>query len=162
MELEKKIEKAQVIIDSFLGEERNRLLDICHEIKSAQDDLNREAKDYFKDCMHRCGGICCRNICINDVVTLLDLIFILSINKEISATVHACAQAETLFPADCLFLQNGVGPCIFTANLKPERCIITFCGELRPIKREIKAVRSKFSKLSRYTKIKRPFLWVRF
>ena len=50
MEMEKKIEKAQVIVDSFLGEERTRLLDICHEIKSAQDNLNREAQDYFKDC----------------------------------------------------------------------------------------------------------------
>jgi len=162
MEMEKKIEKAQLIVDSFLGEERTRLLDICHEIKSAQDNLNREAQDYFKDCMQRCQGICCRNICINDVVTLLDLIYILTINKEISSRVHASAQAETLFSADCLFLQKGVGPCIFAASIKPERCIITFCGETRPIKREIKAVRSKFSKLSRYTKIKRPFLWVRF
>ena len=162
MELQKKIEKAQVIIDSFLGEERTWLIDICHEIKSAQDDLNREAKDYFKNCMQRCQGICCRNICINDVVTLLDLIYILALDREISSRVHECAQSETLFSADCLFLQNGVGPCIFTANMKPERCIITFCGETRPIKTEIKAVRSKFSRLSRYTKIKRPFLWVRF
>jgi hypothetical protein len=162
MELQKKIEKAQVIIDSFSGEDRTKLLDICHEIKSAQDDLNREAEDYFKDCMQRCQGICCRNICINDVVTQLDLVYILAINKQISARVHACAQAEALFSADCLFLQNGQGPCLFSANIKPERCIITFCGEIRPIKKEIKAVRSKFSKLSRYTKIKRPFLWMRF
>jgi hypothetical protein len=162
MELQNKIQKAQVIIDSFSGEDRTRLLDICHEIKSAQDDLNREAADYFKDCMQRCQGICCRNICINDVVTLLDLIYIFALNKEIFAQVHTCAQAETLFAADCLFLQHGLGPCLFSANIKPERCIITFCGETRPIKKEIKAVRSKFNKLSRYTKVKRPFLWVRF
>jgi hypothetical protein len=162
MEFQKKIQKAQVIIDSFSGEDRTRLLDICNEIKRAQDDLNREAKDYFNDCMQRCQGICCRNIGINDVVTLLDLIYILAINKKITARVHTCAQAETLFPADCLFLQNGQGPCLFSANSKPERCIITFCGEVRPIRKEIRAVRSKFNKLSRYTKIKRPFLWVRF
>ena len=162
MEFEKKIQKAQIIIDSFLGEERTQLLDICHEIMCAQDNLNREAQDYFKDCMQRCKGICCRNICINDVVTLLDVIYILTINKEIASRLQTCAQSETLFTADCLFLENGTGPCLFPGNMKPERCIITFCGEVRPIKREIKAVRSKFSKLSRYTKIKRPFLWIRF
>lgn len=162
MELQKKILKAQTIIDSFHGEDRTRLLQICHEIKSAQDHLNKEAESYFKDCIQRCQGICCRNICINDVVTLLDLIYILAINQEVSPVVHTCAQSETLFTADCLFLENGVGPCVFSGSMKPERCIITFCKDIQPIKRDIKAVRSKFSKLSRYTKIKRPFLWVGF
>lgn len=162
MELQKKIEKAQAIVDSFSGQDRIRLLEICYEIMSAQDALNGEARDYFKHCMQQCRGICCRNICINDVVTLLDLIYILAVNKNVLAQVLACAQAETLFSADCLFLEGGLGPCLFAANSKPERCIITFCGEIRPIKREIKAVRSKFSKLSRYTKIKRPFLWIGF
>ncbi len=162
MELQKKIEKARAIIDSLCVRDRVRLLDICDEIKHAQQELNREAADHFNDCMQRCRGICCRNICINDVVTQLDLIYILAIEKDVLEQVCTCAQAETLFSADCLFLQNRLGPCLFAADSKPERCIITFCGETRPIRKEIKAVRSKFSKLSRFTKIKRPFLWIRF
>ena len=162
MELKNKIQKAQTIIDSFVGEERTRLLDICFDIRKAQDALNIEAQNFFKDCAERCKGICCRNICINDVVTLLDLIYILTIQKEIADQVESCAQGETLFSADCLFLRNGTGPCLFQANTKPERCIITFCADIRPIRREIKAVRSKFNKLSRYTKIRRPFLWIGF
>ena len=162
MELNHKIIKARSIIDSFTGEERARLLGICLEIREAQDALNAEAQSFFKDCAERCRGICCRNILVNDVVTLLDLIYILAIQKEIAPQVETCAQAETLFTADCLFLRNGTGPCVFQANIKPERCIITFCRDIRPIRREIKAVRSKFSKLSRYTKIRRPFLWIGF
>ena len=138
------------------------MLDICHEIKRAQENLNREAGNYFNYCAQRCRGICCRNICINDVVTQLDLIYILAIDEDISDLVHSCAQRESLFSEDCLFLQDGAGPCIFAADVKPERCIITFCVEVRPIKREIKAIRSNFNKLSRFTKIKRPFLWIRF
>ena len=162
MELQKKIEKAKLIIESFTGKERIRLLDICNQIKSAQDNLNNEAADLFTDCMQRCQGLCCRNICINDVVTQLDLIYILALDKCISDQVSTCAEAETLFPSDCLFLEDGVGPCIFAYNMKPERCVITFCGETRHIKREIKAVRAAFNKLSRHTRIKRPFLWVRY
>lgn len=162
MELEKKIQKAQSIRDSFIGVEHTRLMNLCFQIQKAQDALNREARDFFKDCMERCQGICCRNICINDVVTLLDLIYILSLDKAVAAQIHKCAQAETLFTADCLFLQDGAGPCIFAANIKPERCIITFCTDTQPIKREIKTVRSKFSKLMYYTMIRRPLLWISF
>jgi hypothetical protein len=162
MELEKKIQKAQTIVDSFHGEGRRRLLDICRGIQFAQDALNRDAADCFKDCLERCQGICCRNICINEVVTLLDLIYILSMQTELAAQVRDCARRETLFTADCLFLKNGTGPCLFSANLKPERCIITFCVETRSIRSQIKAVRSRFSKLSRYTKFRRPFLWLKF
>ena len=138
MELVRKIQKAQTIINSFIGEERTRLLDICFEIQNAQNALNSEAGDFFKDCMQRCQGICCRNIYINDVVTLLDLIYILSLQEEIAVRMQTCAQSETLFSADCLFLKHGTGPCLFAADIKPERCIITFCTLIsRVISREI-------------------------
>jgi hypothetical protein len=155
MELGKKIQKAQTIIHSFEGTHRTRLLDICVEIQHAQAALNLAADTFFQECAERCKGLCCRNICINDVITQLDLIYMLSLHEEIFPQVENCAQAETLFSADCLFLQNGTGPCIFTADAKPERCIITFCQDTRPISSEIKAVRSGFSKLSRYIRLRR-------
>jgi hypothetical protein len=160
MELGKKIQRAQIIIQSFDGEQRTRLLNICGQIQNAQVALNLAADTLLRDCAERCKGLCCRNICINDVITQLDLIYILSLQKEIAAQVEKCAQAETLFSADCLFLQDGTGPCIFAADSKPERCIITFCQDTHPLRSEIKAVRSGFSRLSRYTRLHRPLFGI--
>jgi hypothetical protein len=162
MELHNKIVKAQHFIESLSEDENRSLLRICRDIQRAQDALNTGASSFFNACMGSCRGICCRNINVNDVVTKLDLIYVLSMKNKMSDQIIKCAGAESLFTADCLFLEKGLGPCILPTNVKPERCIITFCGETRPIRREIKAVRSKFSKLSRFSKIKRPFLWIRF
>jgi hypothetical protein len=161
MELGKKIQRAQAIIRSFDGTRRARLLAICLEIQRAQAALNQAAEPFFEVCIEQCKGLCCRNICINEVITQLDLIYILTLHKEIVGQMEKCARAETLFSADCLFLQNRKGPCIFGPDAKPERCIITFCQDTRPIKAQIKTVRSKFSKLSRYTLFQRPFLGIR-
>lgn len=162
MELYNKIVKAQHFIESLSADEKKALLRICRDIQCAQDVLNTGARSYFNACIGSCQGICCRNININDVVTHLDLIYVLYMQKKMVDQVTQCAMSESLYTEDCLFLGKGIGPCIFPANVKPERCIITFCGETGPIRREIKAVRSKFNKLSRFTKIKRPFLWIRF
>lgn len=162
MELYNKIIKAQRIIESLKSDEEKTVQRICHDIQRAQDALNTEARSYFNACIQTCQGICCRNINVNDVVTQLDLIYVLSMKRKMADRVIEYAGSESLYTADCPFLEKGIGPCIFPANIKPERCIITFCGETRPIRREIKAVRSGFSKLSRYTKIKRPFLWLWF
>jgi len=162
MELENKIDKAHRFIDSLNAAQLKDLQRICRDIMVSQDDLNVQAAEYFKRCMRACEGICCKNINVNDVVTQLDLIYVLAMGNHSATRVQACAALESLYTADCPFLANRVGPCIFPPNIKPERCIITFCGETRPIRKAIKVVRSGFSKLSRYSKIKRPFLWVRF
>jgi hypothetical protein len=162
MELHNKILKAQHFIESLSADEKTALMRICRDIQCAQDALNNGARSFFDACIGSCQGICCRNINVNDVVTQLDMIYVLSMKKKMAGQVTQCVGSESLFTADCLFLENGIGPCIFPSNVKPERCIITFCDETLPIKREIKAVRSKFSKLSRFSKIKRPFLWMRF
>ena len=160
MELRKKIQRAQTIIHSFDGARRAKLLALCLEIQHAQAALNLAAEPFFEACIGRCKGLCCRNICINDVITQLDLIYILALHEEIAGQMEKCAQAETLFSADCLFLHNGTGPCIFSPDAKPERCIVTFCQDTRPIKAHIRTVRSTFSKLSRYTRFRRPLLGI--
>lgn len=162
MELQYKIQKALRFIDSLSGKEREALQNICFEIQRAQAALNAAAVSYFQRCMLECRGVCCKNIHVNDVVTQLDLVYVLSMKEVSSDQILEFATSEKLFSADCLFLKDGQGPCFFPANIKPERCIITFCGETRPIRRELKAIRSKFNKLSRFTRFKRPFIWIRF
>lgn len=162
MELQYKIQKALRFIDSLSGKERETLQNICSDIQRAQAALNAAAVSYFQRCLGECRGICCKNINVNDVVTQLDLVYILSMIGASSDQIFELAESEKLFSADCLFLKDGQGPCFFPADIKPERCIITFCEETRPIRRELKAIRSKFSKLSRFAQFKRPFFWVRF
>ncbi len=162
MESENKIRRAQEIVKSFKGEEREKLRSISLEIQSAQDNLNSVAGHYFDVCMRSCKGKCCKNILTRDIITLLDYIFILSLDNSVFAQILECAKKESLFTADCFFLAEGIGPCFFGSNLKPERCIITFCYDEHEIRKEIKAVRSKFSKLSRFILFRRPLMWLGF
>jgi hypothetical protein len=162
MQLGNTIEKARQLVASMSGPQASHLRTICLEIRDAQDKLNIEAAPFFADCMQRCKGMCCRNIHVNEIVNMLDMIYILTMMPDIYDCLRENAHKERIFSADCLFLDNGTGPCIFPPNLKPERCIITFCSDTVPIKKEIKSVRAKFSKLSRYTKLKRPFIWIGF
>lgn len=162
MELEKKIIQAHRIVKSLTGQDAVKLHRICYGIQCAQNDLIRSADPFFEICMKKCKGICCKNLNINDVVNLLDLIYILAMNIDLLSKVTECSKLESIYTADCPFLKDGIGPCLFTENVKPERCILSFCSETHPIRREIKAVRSNFNKLSRFTKIKRPFLWILF
>ena len=162
MELSHTIKKAHSITRSLHAMPGNTLDTICQDIKAAQQALNTAAEPYFSACTQRCKGMCCKTINVSEIITLLDMIFILTAADALYETILARAQNETLFPADCVFLQNGVGPCLFPADVKPERCIVTFCDDVGPIKKEIRAVRSAFSRLSRYTRLKRPFLWIGF
>ena len=160
MQLQYTIEKARKLVDSLTGSQALRLNGICEEIRQAQRRLNDEAEPFFERCIQQCRGICCKNIHINEIVNFLDLIFILTLAPEIYTELHRAASREQIFSADCLFLRNGSGPCLFPSTIKPERCILTFCQDTTPIGREIKAVRSRFTKLSRYTKLRRPHIWI--
>lgn len=162
MQLLYHIEKARKLVNSMAGDQAQRMRHICREITAAQQRLNAEAEPYFVRCMQRCQGICCKNIHINEIVNILDLIYILTVKPGLYPTLKASAANERIFSADCLFLQNGTGPCLFPSDIKPERCILTFCEDTTSIRHATRAVRSKFSKLSRYTKLRRPFFWISF
>lgn len=162
MQLLYHIEKARKLVNSMAGDQARRLRHICREITVAQQRLNAEAEPYFVRCTQRCQGICCKNIHINEIVNILDLIYILTVKPELYPKLKASAANERIFSADCLFLQNGAGPCLFPSDSKPERCILTFCEDTTSIRHATRAVRSKFSKLSRYTKLRRPFFWIGF
>jgi hypothetical protein len=99
---------------------------------------------------------------LDTIITLLDFVFILSLDGGIKTDLLNAAKNESLFSADCIFLRHQVGPCIFAPTIKPERCIITFCTDCRPLNPEIKAIRAAFSRLYRFLVLRRPFIWFGF
>jgi len=77
-------------------------------------------------------------------------------------TIFRCAENESLFSANCVFLENGTGPCIFPPAAKPHKCIATFCGNTGPVRKELRALRSSFNKLFRFMLVKKPGLVLGF
>ncbi|MEJ2037857.1 MAG: hypothetical protein P8X55_02845 [Desulfosarcinaceae bacterium] len=93
---------------------------------------------------------------------MLDLVFILVLDHSIYSRILRAARQEGLYSADCLFLKDRVGPCMFQDTIKPERCIVTFCQDSQPLRSEIKAIRSGFSRLYRFVVLRRPLIWYGF
>lgn len=151
-----KIRKAHAIIESLPRRELGALTKICRVLQSAQDDLIRIGNRFFHYCYQHCGGRCCNNIHVDDLLTLLDFIYILTLNPALLDKITACAREETLYTGNCFFLEGGSGPCIFPPNQKPERCIITFCQDTGPLKNEIRMIRGQFSRIFRFTALRRP------
>jgi hypothetical protein len=130
--------------------EREALGQICTQIHGAQKALTEKAAPLLAQCMAGCMGLCCRNIRVADIITEWDLIYILAMQPKLETRMAACLEGEDLFPADCLFLENGTGPCLFPPNLRPERCIISFCRVEPLVEREITQVMKGFSRLIRF------------
>jgi len=153
MELNHSFKAARKRIERLDAHERTRLLEICAEIQRSQKALSAKAAPILHGCMVKCRGLCCRNIRPADIVTEWDLIYILAMAPQIEAAMAACLEKESLFSADCIFLEGGVGPCIFPDNLRPERCVISFCRVEPSIEKEIGRVMGDFSRLIRFFKL---------
>jgi len=156
MGLRYKFKKAQEIIERSDNKDLIAIKRICEEIQRAQNKLLEEAKDLLKYCENRCRGLCCRNIYPDDIITLADFVYILTKASSLRDEISECLKKETLFSSSCIFLQSGEGPCIFPSDLRPEMCIISFCGGDTTIRKEINMVRSKFSKLIRFILLRKP------
>ncbi|MCP4350634.1 MAG: hypothetical protein GY795_34635 [Desulfobacterales bacterium] len=156
MGLKYKFKKAEEIIQRSDTEELKTLIGICKEIQTAEDELITGAEEVLSQCKNNCMGLCCRNICIDDIVTLLDFVYILAVDDSMKDRIPEYLKNETMFTSDCVFLENGKGPCIFSSNSRPEKCIITFCGDEMSIKQEIRLLVSKFNKLSRFVMLRKP------
>jgi hypothetical protein len=133
--------------------ERTRLLEICEEIRQAQQALGKRAAPVLQDCVDRCQGLCCRNIRPADIVTEWDLVYILALAPQLEEAIAACLARESFFASDCIFLANGTGPCLFPDDLRPERCIVSFCRVEPFIEKEIGQVMKGFSRLIRFFKV---------
>ncbi|MBR9987794.1 MAG: hypothetical protein KFF68_17965 [Desulfosarcina sp.] len=137
-------------IDSLNTGEREALATICRDIHQAQQVLSHKAAPILEGCMAGCRGLCCRNIHPADIITEWDLVYILTMAPEIEDAVAACLAREGFFPSDCIFLENGTGPCLFPDSLRPERCIISFCRVESSVEKEIGRVMADFSRLIRF------------
>ena len=137
-------------IDALDAGERRTLLTLCGEIYRAQQVLIRRAAPILERCMAGCQGLCCRNIRVADIITHWDLIYILALAPHLEREVAGCLATEPFFPADCLFLEGGRGPCLFPDFLRPERCIISFCRVEPSVEQEIRQVMGGFSRLIRF------------
>ncbi len=145
MELGYQFKKARKIVDGLGDEDRNAMREICMEIQRAQEKLVENSEEVLKRCINGCEGLCCRNIRLTEIITFTDFIYILALNRAMEEKMSGCLKNESLFSSDCYFLESGEGPCMFPFNSRPEKCIVTFCGDDSSIKREIKLVASGFA-----------------
>ena len=162
MHTRQNIEKANRILKSCTAKDLIALKEICTRIQSAQENFLRHADDYFDFCHKQCKGLCCRNIHVGHIVTLLDFVYILGLDREILPRIRKAADQERMFAANCFFLRDRAGPCMFGPSSKPERCILTFCQDLQPLRPEIKAIRAGFNRLSRFVILRKPLIWFGF
>jgi hypothetical protein len=129
--------------------DRCALEDICRNIQRAEDELNAAAADAFKNCKTACLGICCRNVDLDAVLGFPDFVYILTMAPQLAADTALCLENEpALYVSDCIFLENGTGPCIFPGNVMPEVCITTFCSEESAAQNEIKRLKWQFFRLN--------------
>jgi hypothetical protein len=156
MGLDHSFKAARRKIDTLDTDERDRLAAICIDIHGAQQALTQKAAPILKSCMAGCRGLCCRNIHAADIITEWDLVYILAMAPAIGDAMSICLARESFFPSDCIFLENGTGPCLFPDNLRPERCIISFCRVEPSVEKEIGRVMGGFSRLIRFFMF-RPF-----
>jgi hypothetical protein len=159
MSLKYKFRTAEKTIHQLTSNERHRLEEICTEIQEAEKSLNQKALAKLNGCKNDCRGLCCRNVIPDDLITQADVLYIWMKASSMRELINSCLHNESLYTADCFFLKNGVGPCIFPLDVRPEKCLTTFCGDTSVIIREIRGVRSKLNKLSRFV-LFRKFRWL--
>lgn len=115
---------------------------LCDRIQAAEGDLRGSAADALEKCHTACQGICCRNINLNAVLDYPDFVYILNKMPELAERIAACIEDEpALYSADCIFLENGTGPCMFPGTIMPEVCITSFCSYDTPAKKEIRRLK---------------------
>lgn len=149
MGLQYQFRKAQKTLSRLAPGDRKRLEEICGHIQQAENRLRIAAKEALEQCRTSCRGICCRNIDLDAILGFPDFVYILTLEKRLADRMAACLQHESsLYISDCIFLENGTGPCIFPPNVMPEVCIATFCSTETPAQKEITQLKWKFFQLS--------------
>lgn len=148
MSLRYKIKRVQRFLPTLNDERRALLEGICGRIAGAERALGAAAAEALRTC-RRCGGLCCRNVYPDDLITLADCLYFWVRAPAARPAITAAVAGERLFSADCLFLANGVGPCLLPPHARPERCIVTFCGDCAA-PGEIRRVRAAFGRLHRF------------
>jgi len=141
--------QARETLRHLAPEDQFALDGLCDRIQAAEAELRVSAAGAFDKCHTVCRGICCRNIDLNAVLDYPDFVYILNRMPEMAEKVAVCLENEpAFFAADCIFLENGTGPCIFPGTIMPEVCITTFCSYESPAKEEIRLLKWRFFQLN--------------
>lgn len=150
-------EEAERIIAALRPADQVRLRQICDEIQAAEAHLLKQAENNMDRCIEACQGLCCRNIQLEAIIGVWDLVYILTVAEAFRDRMAACLENEIPFyAADCIFLENGVGPCLLPATARAEVCLTTFCSRTDAIDLEIRQVKRKFYKLGWFIAKRKP------
>lgn len=150
MSVASEFKAAEKTIRSLNAEDRKGLKEICVQIQRAEKTLWYRARPLLERCMARCEGLCCRNINLEDILGMADFLYILTVRPDLRDQIVRCLANESIFSADCCFLEGGIGPCLFPADARPKVCIMTFCFDDTPVKKEIRQVGAGFNRLGRF------------
>jgi hypothetical protein len=149
MSLRYKFSKARSLLKALSADERAKLRQICEDIRLSQEILLKNALPAMQQCLHNCEGLCCRNAQVDDIIGLMDLVYILTLTPELEETMTLrVVNEKPFYSADCMFLKGDSGPCIFASAVRPEVCITTFCSGDRDIQKEIRAIKRQFFRLN--------------
>jgi hypothetical protein len=149
MGLNADLKQACTLLACLTDADFRRLKETCLEIQAAQGQLLTAADGMMTRCRDGCHGLCCRNVDLDAIISPWDLVYILTLHPELQSQIAARAATPLgLYFADCPFLKDGQGPCIFPANVRPEVCITSFCTPTTPINVELRRVKRRFFKLS--------------
>lgn len=147
---------ARRILQSLDAGNSLALARLCMQIHGAEQALIIASKPYLNRCVQGCQGLCCRNVCLDEIIGLEDFIYILSLAPHLDAKIEKqLKNLKCLFTADCVFLENSMGPCIFPADIRPEVCITSFCTDTPDASRQIGAVKWGFQKLAWFVRMLR-------
>ncbi len=148
MSLSYRFREALKIIDSLNEKERFRIRTLCLKIRAAEKALTTAGADLLKGCGKTCHGLCCRNIAPDSLIDTMDFVYLLSLERRLKDAVSRCLVYENPFyTADCIFLKDRVGPCLFPPDLRPQVCITAFCGGDHVVRKEIARVKRAFVRL---------------
>ena len=148
MVLAARFHKAEDILSKLDYSELLGLKKTCSQIQAAQRAILERGVSYMNHCAVVCRGLCCRNMKVMEIISLYDFILLLVMAPEFKYKIAKQVRlARVLHTADCVFLENGRGPCLFPVDLKPERCIASFCFETQLIRRDLIRLRTSFNRL---------------
>lgn len=154
-------EEAERFIAGLRPADTVRLLAICAAIQGAETRLLAGAAGNMDRCIAACQGLCCRNIQLEAVIGVWDLVYILTVAGDYRDRLAAGLEKEIPFyAADCVFLASGLGPCLLPADARAEVCLTTFCGRTDRIDREIRQVKRGFYKLGWFIATRRPLMLI--
>lgn len=156
MEFNHHFRKAQSILQRLNPAERVMVDKICTDIQAAQRELGVAAAKMAVKCTTGCEGICCRNVQLQNILGMWDFVFIMASDATQAEVIESCLQGKSLiYSADCIFLKNGIGPCRFPENIRPEMCVTSYCDNELP-NRQIQRVKSLFFKLRWHIILRKP------